>query len=49
MAPILNRPFLEHVLAHLSGHGVEHAILTMWYLPDVIAPTSGTAKARGCA
>ncbi len=47
MAPILNRPFLEHVLAHLSGHGVEHAILTMWYLPDVIRSHFGNGEGAG--
>ena len=36
MVPILNRPFLEHMLSHLKGHGVDHTLLTLCYLPDVI-------------
>ena len=47
MVPILNRPFLEHMLSHLSGHGVEHAILTMWYLPDVIRSHFGNGEGLG--
>ena len=47
MVPILNRPFLEHMLSHLSGHGVEHAILTMWYLPDVIRSHFGHGEGLG--
>ena len=47
MVPILNRPFLEHMLGHLSGHGVDHAILTMWYLPDVIRSHFGNGEGLG--
>ena len=47
MVPILNRPFLEHVLLRLSGHGVDHAILTMWYLPDVIRSHFGNGEGAG--
>ena len=47
MVPILNRPFLEHMLGHLSGHGVEHAILTMWYLPEVIRSHFGNGEGQG--
>ena len=47
MVPILNRPFLEHMLSHLRGHGVDHAILTMWYLPDVIRSHFGNGEGLG--
>ena len=36
MVPIVNRPFLEHVIAHLKKHGVDEIILTLHYLPDQI-------------
>ncbi len=36
MVPILNRPFLEHMLGYLNRHGVTDAILAMGYLPDPI-------------
>ncbi len=36
VVPVLNRPFLEHVLHYLRGHGIEHTILTLCYLPDQI-------------
>jgi len=34
LMPVANRPFLEHVLAHLAEHGVEEAILTTGYLAE---------------
>lgn len=34
MLPILHEPMIEHVLAHLSGHGIEEAVLSMGYRPD---------------
>lgn len=34
LMPVANRPFLEHVLAHLSRHGVDEAILTTGYLAE---------------
>ncbi|MCU1351509.1 MAG: Mannose-phosphate guanylyltransferase [Acidimicrobiales bacterium] len=34
MLPIVNRPMIEHVLAHLAGHGIEEAVLSMGYKPD---------------
>lgn len=47
MVPILNRPFLEHMLSHLKGHGVDHAILTVCYLPDRIESHFGSAYGPG--
>jgi mannose-1-phosphate guanylyltransferase len=34
LMPVANRPFLEHVLAHLAKHGIEEAILTTGYLAE---------------
>jgi mannose-1-phosphate guanylyltransferase len=36
MVPILNRPFLEHLLGYLKGHGITDIILAMSYLPQGI-------------
>jgi len=36
MVPVLNRPFLEHVIAYLKKYGVGHIILTLSYRPEVI-------------
>lgn len=34
LMPVANRPFLEHVLAHLAKHGVDEAILTTGYMAE---------------
>jgi mannose-1-phosphate guanylyltransferase len=36
MVPILNRPFLEHMLNNLELHNVTDVIMTVFYLPDKI-------------
>ena len=36
MVPILNRPFLEHLLHYLEKHGVSDIILAIGHLPDRI-------------
>ena len=36
MVPVLNRPFLEHLLGYLKSHGIEDIILAMSYLPRPI-------------
>ena len=36
MVPILNKPFLEHVIKHLSKHGINDIILALCYLPGLI-------------
>ncbi|HVA06918.1 MAG TPA: NDP-sugar synthase [Acidimicrobiales bacterium] len=35
MLPIVGVPMIERVLAHLASHGVDEAILSLGYLPDV--------------
>jgi len=36
MVPVLNRPFLEHLLRHLASHHIREIVLAMGYKPDSI-------------
>ena len=36
MVPVLNRPFMEHVIRKLAKHGIKEAVLAMGYKPDSI-------------
>ncbi len=45
--PILNRPFLEHLLGYLKEHGVADAILAMGYLPNPIQSCLGDGTQLG--
>jgi mannose-1-phosphate guanylyltransferase len=36
MVPVLNIPFLEHVIRYLSGHGVNDIVLAQGHLPKVM-------------
>jgi mannose-1-phosphate guanylyltransferase len=36
MVPILNRPFIQHLIRYLSSHGIDEVILAMGYKPDTI-------------
>ncbi|MEA1872652.1 MAG: NDP-sugar synthase [Chloroflexota bacterium] len=47
IVPILNRPFLEHLLGYLKEHGVTDAILAMAYLPDPIQSCLGDGTQLG--
>jgi mannose-1-phosphate guanylyltransferase len=47
IVPILNRPFLEHMLGYLKEHGITGAILAMGYLPDPIQSCLGDATQLG--
>jgi len=47
IVPILNRPFLEHLLGYLKEHGVTEAILAMGYLPDPIQSCLGDGTQLG--
>jgi mannose-1-phosphate guanylyltransferase len=38
LIPLVDRPFLHHVLDHLAAHGVETALLSSPYLQDAFAP-----------
>lgn len=47
IVPILNRPFLEHLLGYLKKHRVTDAILAMGYLPDPIQNCLGDGTQFG--
>ena len=47
MVPILNRPFLEHMLEYLKRHGIDDVILTLCYLPDPIQGYFGDGSGLG--
>jgi len=36
MVPVINRPFMEHVIRKLAKHGIKEAVLAMGYKPDSI-------------
>ena len=47
IVPILNRPFLQHMLLYLKGHGITDVILAMGYLPDPIQQCLGDGARLG--
>ncbi len=47
MVPIVNRPFLEHVIENIKRHGIHEIILAICYLPDRIRSYFGDGKAFG--
>jgi mannose-1-phosphate guanylyltransferase len=47
IVPVLNRPFLEHTLAHLRQFDIEEVILAMSYLPDAIREYFGDGERCG--
>lgn len=47
MVPILNRPFLEHLLYYLKKNGVTEVILAMGYRPDSIESRLGCGDHLG--
>jgi len=47
MVPILNRPFLEHVIRYLREHGIGETILAMGYLPAPIQSYFGDGSQLG--
>jgi mannose-1-phosphate guanylyltransferase len=47
MLPIVNRPMIERVLAHLTEHGVEEAVLAMGYRPDAFRDAYGDGSCAG--
>ena len=36
MVPVVNKPFLEHMIDNLKRHHVDQIILAICYLPDCI-------------
>lgn len=47
MVPVLNRPFIEYVIRHLSSHNIKEIILAMGYKPDCIIDCFGGASHLG--
>ena len=47
MAPVLNRPFLEHMIYYLKEHGVDDIILALCYLPESIKTHFGDGSTFG--
>jgi mannose-1-phosphate guanylyltransferase len=47
MIPVLNRPFLEHVLCYLKRHHIDDIILSLGYMPDQIQGYFGDGSAFG--
>lgn len=47
MVPVLNKPFIEYVIRHLSNHNIGEIILALGYKPDSIADYFGDASQLG--
>lgn len=47
LVPVLDRPFIEHVLLWLKRHGVEEAVLTLSHLAPAIHETLGNGSRLG--
>jgi len=47
MVPVLNRPYLAHLLAYLVRYGVTEVALALGYLPDRIRAYFGQGEALG--
>jgi len=47
MVPILNRPFLEHMIAYLKKHDIDDVVLALCYLPGSIQDHFGDGSDFG--
>jgi mannose-1-phosphate guanylyltransferase len=47
MVPIVNRPFLEHMVEHIKRHHIDEIILAICYLPDRIQSHFGDGRSFG--
>ena len=47
VVPVLNKPFLEHLLLYLKSHAVDSVVLAMGYNPDPIRETIGDGSHLG--
>ncbi len=47
LMPLLNRPFMEHVIAHLRWYGVRDIVLALHYLPETIREALGDGSDLG--
>ncbi|MBU1878209.1 MAG: NDP-sugar synthase, partial [Chloroflexi bacterium] len=49
MLPVVNRPFLEHVIEHLKQYGLDDIVLLVCYRHEVIQEYFGDGRDRGVA
>ncbi len=47
MLPVVDRPMIEHVLAHLRSHGVGDAVLSLGYRPEAFTEAYPDGTAAG--
>lgn len=47
MVPVLNRPFMEHMLGYLRSFGIKEVVLALCYLPNVINDYFGDGSNMG--
>ncbi|MBM3183647.1 MAG: NDP-sugar synthase, partial [Chloroflexi bacterium] len=47
MVPVLNKPFIEHVIRYLNKHDIHDIVLAMGYKPDSIMGYFGDAHGLG--
>ncbi len=47
MVPVLNKPFIEYVIRHLSNHNINEIVLAVGYKPDCITAYFGDAGRLG--
>lgn len=47
MIPVVNRPMMEHVLAHLGRHGIDDVVVTVAYLANTLRNYFGDGSGLG--
>lgn len=47
MLPIMHRPLIEHVVGRLAEHGIDDAVLSMGYRPDVFVAAYPDGRCAG--
>ena len=47
MLPVVDRPMIEHVVAHLAEHGVDDAVLSLGYRPDAFTDAYPSGRCAG--
>ncbi|MBN2624615.1 MAG: NDP-sugar synthase [Acidimicrobiales bacterium] len=47
MLPIVNRPMIEHVVGHLTDHGIDDVVLSLGFLPDVFREAYPQGRCAG--
>lgn len=49
MLPVVDRPMIEHVVAHLASHGVSRVVLSLGFRPEAFTATYPDARCAGVA